>query len=159
MARVIRVQLRWEGRDARGRPARVRSILMIPRSAPFASRLSLSLADWRLPLIAGAGLLPAFAIGAIVLLQVGRLSRTGQEALVSHAVGMLWSPFLSLLAVVIGFVSVARLMRPYAFRAALAMELCPACGYSLTATTPESDGCTVCPECGAAWKLPRPSPN
>jgi hypothetical protein len=107
----------------------------------------------------GAGLLPAFATGAIVLLRVGHLSPTGQEALISHAVGMLWSAFLALLAVVIGFVSVARLMRPYAFRAALAMELCPACGYSLAATTPESDGCTVCPECGASWKFPRPRPN
>ncbi len=30
---------------------------------------------------------------------------------------------------------------------------CPACSYSLAGIAPEPDGCTVCPECGAAWRL------
>ncbi len=30
---------------------------------------------------------------------------------------------------------------------------CPACQYELTALEPEADGCTVCPECGGAWRL------
>jgi hypothetical protein len=30
---------------------------------------------------------------------------------------------------------------------------CPACLYSLSDLIPESDGCVVCPECGAAWRL------
>jgi hypothetical protein len=37
---------------------------------------------------------------------------------------------------------------------------CWACGYSLAGCPPEpspSDGCTVCPECGAAWRLPATS--
>jgi hypothetical protein len=33
-------------------------------------------------------------------------------------------------------------------------ELCPACGYSIRELAAEPDGCTVCPECGAAWRLP-----
>lgn len=32
--------------------------------------------------------------------------------------------------------------------------LCAQCGYSLRDATEEPDGCTVCPECGAAWRLP-----
>ena len=30
---------------------------------------------------------------------------------------------------------------------------CPACGYGLAEIEPEADGCRVCPECGAAWRL------
>jgi len=31
---------------------------------------------------------------------------------------------------------------------------CGACEHDLRSLPPESDGCTVCPECGAAWRLP-----
>lgn len=31
---------------------------------------------------------------------------------------------------------------------------CAACGYCLSGLVVETDGCTVCPECGAAWRLP-----
>lgn len=36
-------------------------------------------------------------------------------------------------------------------------RLCPACGSSLNNIAAEPDDCTVCPECGAAWKLPVPT--
>lgn len=29
---------------------------------------------------------------------------------------------------------------------------CPSCGQDLTGTPADGDGCTVCPECGAAWR-------
>jgi hypothetical protein len=32
-------------------------------------------------------------------------------------------------------------------------RLCPACGYRLSGIAPADDGCTVCPECGAAWRF------
>ncbi len=32
-------------------------------------------------------------------------------------------------------------------------RLCAACGYHLRGLTSEPDGCTLCPECGAAWRL------
>jgi len=35
----------------------------------------------------------------------------------------------------------------------LARIECGACTFSLAGLGPEPDGCTVCPECGAAWKL------
>lgn len=34
------------------------------------------------------------------------------------------------------------------------LGLCGACAYRLRAVPPDTDGCTVCPECGSAWKLP-----
>jgi hypothetical protein len=30
---------------------------------------------------------------------------------------------------------------------------CPACQYSMASLVAEADGCTVCPECGGAWRL------
>lgn len=35
----------------------------------------------------------------------------------------------------------------------LRLGRCPSCAFLLTSTAPQPDGCTVCPECGAAWKL------
>lgn len=44
--------------------------------------------------------------------------------------------------------------RPFP-QAAMSFGHCPACLYDLQQLAPdESDGCTVCPECGGAWKLP-----
>ncbi|MEZ6243093.1 MAG: hypothetical protein R3B57_08625 [Phycisphaerales bacterium] len=36
------------------------------------------------------------------------------------------------------------------------LALCASCGYSLGGLTPEHDGCVVCPECRAAWRLENP---
>ena len=38
-------------------------------------------------------------------------------------------------------------------RGFLAIRCCASCGYSLLGLDPEPDGCTVCPECGSAWKF------
>ncbi len=35
----------------------------------------------------------------------------------------------------------------------MAINRCTACLYDLSAAPTEDDGCTVCPECGAAWRL------
>lgn len=34
-------------------------------------------------------------------------------------------------------------------------ERCFGCGYNMIGSSPEPDGCVVCPECGAAWALQR----
>ncbi|MEO1278047.1 MAG: hypothetical protein AAFV77_03730 [Planctomycetota bacterium] len=46
----------------------------------------------------------------------------------------------------------ARALR-YQRAASFALGLCPGCGYSIAELQPEADGCRVCPECGAAWRL------
>ena len=43
--------------------------------------------------------------------------------------------------------------RTAAARAMMRTGLCPACAYQIHDIEPDPDGCTVCPECGAAWRL------
>lgn len=40
----------------------------------------------------------------------------------------------------------------WVIRAAVDEGHCPACGYAFANRAPQSDGCVVCSECGAAWK-------
>lgn len=42
-------------------------------------------------------------------------------------------------------------------RSMLKRGFCPACKYAIATVHPKTDGCTVCPECGAAWKLNAPN--
>jgi hypothetical protein len=39
------------------------------------------------------------------------------------------------------------------------LRACLACGYDVRGVPPESDGCTVCPECGAAWRFLTSNPE
>lgn len=39
------------------------------------------------------------------------------------------------------------------FETVKAARGCPACLYSLEGCREEADGCTICPECGAAWRM------
>ncbi|MBL8757394.1 MAG: hypothetical protein JNK35_03060 [Phycisphaerae bacterium] len=43
---------------------------------------------------------------------------------------------------------------PVWMRAWCDLRICPACGYDLTGQPVAGDGCTVCPECAAAWRVP-----
>ena len=39
-------------------------------------------------------------------------------------------------------------------RKVLYLRRCPSCDYTLPADAIQPDGCTLCPECGAAWRIP-----
>ena len=43
--------------------------------------------------------------------------------------------------------------RDHTAKAIILTGHCATCGYVLDGVQPESDGCTVCPECGSAWRL------
>lgn len=51
-------------------------------------------------------------------------------------------------------------MRRRVARAIITEGHCATCGYAIEGLVPEVDGCTVCPECGSAWRLsPAPEPE
>jgi hypothetical protein len=60
-------------------------------------------------------------------------------------------PYLLVLIVVV------RALKPQRYSVAVVFiqeRICPSCLYDLQNLPPQEDGCTVCPECGAAWRLP-----
>ncbi len=53
----------------------------------------------------------------------------------------------------------SHVMRGLAVRACVLTGICGSCGYALSGLLTGADGCAVCPECGAAWRLgPRVPP-
>jgi hypothetical protein len=107
-------------------------------------------------------ILAALAISAVVLFVSTQfatsevVTRTGMPILRVNWTAILTqtlAPFLIAgLAIGIAIRRLAVLDRVHWMPAA---EYCPACGHNLRGVSTESDGCTVCPECGAAWRVPR----
>jgi len=52
------------------------------------------------------------------------------------------------------FMREIRRHNPVWMRAWCDLRICPACGYDLAGQPVAEDGCTVCPECAAAWHVP-----
>ena len=81
---------------------------------------------------------------------------------VGGGIGLLLAWFLYI--VVVGTLTSLPMTRwywcPVIVKGVLLVRHCATCGYSLASVPPEPDGCTICPECGAAWKLPTlPAPT
>lgn len=89
-----------------------------------------------------------------------RLGHTQGNALALVAIVRVGAPillgWLFVAAMVIG---AAWLWAPIEAAKTLRRSLCPHCRFSLAGISPDPDRCTVCPECGAAWKLPPPPSN
>jgi hypothetical protein len=74
-----------------------------------------------------------------------------------HAIG--WGAWLAWLALPIVLAPQAAKLLPRLNwgrwkRAILVEGHCPSCGYALEGLSEEGDGCRVCAECGAGWRLP-----
>ena len=106
--------------------------------------------------------LPISAYGVILL---GVLASAGGFWMLGRANP--WASYGGLFIAIVGMgvvggvISVStnrRLIQQRALKFAAQGE-CPVCRYDLAGLTPESDGCTICPECGAAWRVEStPSP-
>ncbi len=62
---------------------------------------------------------------------------------------------IAFLLVFLWYFSIPRTARAIiaAAHEALAERICPACGYRFGVIEAEDDGCTICPECSAAWRM------
>lgn len=69
-----------------------------------------------------------------------------------------WVPGVFLLGLLIYAGALATRVREIAMQERIARRrgVCAACGYSIAEIEPQQDGCAVCPECGAAWKVMEP---
>lgn len=83
----------------------------------------------------------------------------------SYAIDYRWSMFaLAVIACGLSLFGVHGVLRfrhgcvPELFVAAMfRRRRCPACAYDLRGVPEDDDGITICPECGAAWRLDGPS--
>jgi hypothetical protein len=55
------------------------------------------------------------------------------------------------------FLTASKIWIPAVARSWLAQGECPSCRYTIDTLEPEADGCTVCPECGAGWRVGPPA--
>jgi uncharacterized Zn finger protein (UPF0148 family) len=68
---------------------------------------------------------------------------------------LLVAPIILLLLVTVHLYGkrVARMITPSVRITLLSEGCCASCAYDLAGIPPEADGCTVCPECDAAWRI------
>jgi hypothetical protein len=97
-----------------------------------------------------------FALVLIGSFGLGVLSN--MEALESWRSDMGWLEVMSVIALPIYFLlffAASRLWIRRGRRLILTLpHTCVVCGYDMSGLEPEGDCCTVCPECGAAWRFP-----
>jgi hypothetical protein len=91
-----------------------------------------------------------------------RFSGSGPAVGTQLLVPIFWFGIFLVISVIlpltIVMISGLRILDPR-YRAMIAANgHCAACGYEIMDLPPEPDGCTVCPECGAAWRCHEKSP-
>lgn len=85
-------------------------------------------------------------------MEVEMMRAAAREVLHQEGLGLV----LGLLANGLALLLVLLMVRATAWRRArycLGKHVCPVCAYRLEGLRVEEDGCTVCPECGGAWRL------
>ena len=105
----------------------------------------------------------ATPIGRLLRIAVAVILVVVMFALFAHIVGVSWMSAAGAIGTLIGvqllqYVTIDRKRKHTAeieyLRRAKHMGHCPGCLNDLTGLVPAADGCTVCPECDAAWRLP-----
>lgn len=86
-----------------------------------------------------------------------RSNRPIQDTLTGVALAATFYFVVAVATYIAGRVWIWRWVIPGAARTILRAGKCAACKYPVSNLEAASDGCTVCPECGAAWKLNVPS--
>ena len=122
---------------------RERSVRLV-RWMPGGPRLAV-----RSPLVASLALLGV--LGAIVAAVVVLV---GPDAVGLVIFSVVIAPTMAVVLTALAAARTAWRDRPHALRRSMALRrLCASCAYDLSANEPEPDGCTVCPECSAAWRF------
>ncbi len=136
--------------DDRGAPARMQGYMLhrwseSDRRSFIKAAVGPSLRGWKALLVIGAlvGLLAGLSVLFVALSMAGlfdtKLAVVSLIALVCVCIGQIFFPGRTF----------ARKLSKWR----LGRGACAACGYALEGVLAEQDGCAVCPECGAAWKL------
>lgn len=146
--------------DDRGRPIDPAAARLQPGISGIAAPDDPQLADLRMRAVlsqGGSSPLWAVVVSCLVGAGVGVAIFAGARFMPGLP---MWVPGI-VVGVIILVVASVRSSRSAGRRAAAAADLflregrCAGCAYVLDGVAPASDGCVVCPECGAAWKRSR----
>lgn len=143
--------LRVRTRDDRGRLVRV--VRFCALRSPGDSRVGAACRA----LVSGLISKPGRWIAALALLAVLLIGLTAVFGPQVIAIAM-FSPVSSSIIVLVSLAGVAgvswyRERAESVKRDMIRAARCPACAYPIGGIEPETDACTTCPECGAAWRL------
>ena len=158
---MVAVMFAWQKVvDARGRRWTPCTIRHAQKSSGYAREFLLQRGEtaslWWVFLICGS----FFAVGMTVVYPVamylfmGAPLRIGIRGSGSGTIFVFFFYFIGFGGIMGLFYSLYIWRSPkHARRAMLRSGLCPACAYKLDGVEPDADACTVCPECGAAWRV------
>jgi hypothetical protein len=91
---------------------------------------------------------------ALGSLAVGVLFLVGPDVVGLSIFSIIIAPTMAVVLTALAAARTAWRERSQSLRDSMGFRrLCAACGYDLSSHEPERDGCTVCPECSAAWRL------
>lgn len=118
----------------------------LPGVRPEARRAKL--AGWRFP----AGMLlvrrPFAAVATLVL-----VGWTLYWLIIAQTTRTLWPVLVAAVLFVVASYAVCRSLFVLQMALNRSVGLCPTCDHDLASRPPEDDGCTLCPECGSAWRM------
>lgn len=134
--------LRLHAQDDRNQAVR------LVRFLPGGPRLA-----WRSPL--GIGLI---LVAGITLIGIAAIALVGPDVVGLTIFSVVIAPTMTVILTALANIRTAWRERSQVLRTSMnARKLCAACAYDLSSHEPEPDGCTVCPECSAAWRLTTPA--
>ena len=140
------------GADARGNDIELRDIKKMPSGDEITKQM-LACGRKRVRFVAPSGWRPWFLL-------LWSLAVTAYLSLFFFGVSLpSWSGWMITCIIVPGGILLTRVCRTLGLEmqasSLLAIDRCASCGYQLCKLPVEVDSCTICPECGAAWKLHR----
>ncbi len=138
--------------DARGNEIELRDIKKMPSGDEITKRM-LACGRKRVRFVAPSGWRPWFLL-------LWSFAVTAYLSLLFFGVSLpSWSGWMITCIIVLGGILSTRVCRTVGLEiqasSLLAIDRCASCGYQLGKLPVEVDSCTICPECGAAWKLHR----
>ncbi len=105
--------------------------------------------EWRSPL--GVGLM---LVAGITLVGIAAIALVGPDVVGLTIFSVVIAPTMTVILTALANIRTAWRERSQVLRVSMnSRKLCAACAYDLSSHEPEPDGCTVCPECSAAWRL------
>ncbi len=144
----------WQVYDAHGRPVRIERFFA--RAAKHGGFCWRAINRWKVKRVADRGSGDRIKGLAPNVVTIAFILSLGIPGWLAELTNDLWFRLglLILPPLVVWWMLSLRFVPPRKQIAAMLDDCaCPSCVQNLTGVRPDADGCTLCPECGAAWRM------